>query len=142
MPLINFWAVLIAGILSMVLGFLWYGPLFGKVWMRGNGIDPDNKELMDSMQKSAGPAYIQMFVGALIMAYVFAHALWAYGNSVSMAPWMAGLQCGFWVWLGFILPVKYGDLLWNNKSFTAVAVDLSYYLVLLLINGVLLSYWA
>lgn len=141
MPLINFWAVLTAGILSMVLGFLWYGPLFGKVWMRGNGIDPDNKELMDSMQKSSGMAYLQMFVGALIMAYVFAHAVWAYKNSISQADWIAGLQVGFWIWLGFVLPVKYGDILWNKKPISAVAVDLSYYLVLLVINGIVLSYF-
>lgn len=141
MPYINFWAVLLAGIISMALGFLWYGPLFGKVWMRGNGINPDDKELMDDMQKSAGPAYLQMFVGALIMAYVFAHVLWAYRSSMPMEAWIAGLQGGFWMWLGFILPVKYGDILWNKKPFSAVAVDLSYYLLLLLVNGILLSYW-
>ena len=141
MPLINFWAVLASGIVAMVLGFLWYGPLFGKAWMRGNGIDPNNKEMMDKMQKSSGPSYLQMFVGALIMAYCFAHILWAYRIAMPQEAWMAGLQGGFFTWLGFVLPVKYGDKLWNGKSFGAVAIDLGYYLVLLLIYGLILSYW-
>lgn len=31
---INYLAVLIAAVASMIIGFLGYGPLFGKAWMR------------------------------------------------------------------------------------------------------------
>jgi hypothetical protein len=31
---INYWAVLAAALFTIALGFLWYGPLFGKSWMR------------------------------------------------------------------------------------------------------------
>ena len=37
MPVINWWAVLIAGISSFVVGGIWYSPgLFGKAWMKDN----------------------------------------------------------------------------------------------------------
>ena len=29
---INWWAVLVAGVVYMVVGMVWYGPLFGKLW--------------------------------------------------------------------------------------------------------------
>ena len=53
----------------------------------------------------------------------------------------AGLQGGFYMWLGFILPVKYGDKIWNNKAFKYVAIDLGYWLLLLLVNGIIISLW-
>ena len=30
---LNYLAILVAGISNMVIGFLWYGPIFGKMWM-------------------------------------------------------------------------------------------------------------
>ena len=60
MPVINYWAVLASGVAAMVVGGIWYGPLFGKMWMQGMGWDPNNKELMDKMKKSMGVAYAQM----------------------------------------------------------------------------------
>lgn len=35
----NIWAILVAIVLQFVLGFLWYGPLFGKPWMEMVGLD-------------------------------------------------------------------------------------------------------
>jgi hypothetical protein len=142
MPEINYLAVLVAGVAAMILGRLWYGPLFGKMWMEGQGIDPNNHEVTEQMKKSAGKAYVQMFIGALIQAYVLAHVLWAFSVASPEARGVAaGLQGGFWIWLGFILPVKYGDKLWNGKKFKFVAIDLSYYLVLMLVMGAILATW-
>jgi len=36
---INYLAVLVAVVLQFVLGFLWYGPLFGEPWMEMVGFD-------------------------------------------------------------------------------------------------------
>ena len=38
---INHLAVLVAVVLQFVLGFLWYGPLFGDAWMEMVGLDMD-----------------------------------------------------------------------------------------------------
>ncbi len=35
---INYGAVLVAAIIEIVLGFLWYGPFFGKMWMKSIGV--------------------------------------------------------------------------------------------------------
>ena len=34
---INFLAVLVCGVVSMIIGATWYGPLFGKKWMKEEG---------------------------------------------------------------------------------------------------------
>lgn len=142
MPTINYVAVLVAGIAAMILGGIWYGPLFGKMWMKGMGWDPSDKEKMAKMKKGMAAGYAQMFIGALLTAYVLAHVLWAYSVALPDTTGMAaGLQCGFWIWLGFILPVKYGDKLWGGKKFNYVAIDLGYYLVLLLVMGMIIAGW-
>ncbi len=142
MPEINYIAVLVAAVSSMVLGGLWYGPLFGKLWMRGMGWNPDDKEQVEKMKKSAGPAYAQQFVGSLVMAFVLAHVMWAFSiASPETRGVAAGLQGGFWMWLGFILPIKYGEKLWGGKKLKYLSIDLGYYLVLLLAMGVILAVW-
>ena len=137
---INYLAVVVCGVVAMILGGLWYGPLFGKMWMQGMGWDPNNAELMAQKKKSAGPAYAQMFVLSLVQAYVLANVLvWVFYEVDSTV--VAGIVTGAFVWLGFILPVKYGDKLWGDKAFKYVAIDLSYYLILLIVMGIILSVW-
>ncbi len=52
---LNWLAVLVAAISTMVVGFLWYSPLlFAKPWMREMGYDPNDKAKTDEMKKTAG----------------------------------------------------------------------------------------
>lgn len=135
--IINYWAVLVAAISNMVVGFLWYGPIFGKPWAVEMGWGNKTKEEMDEIKKKAMPAYAKSFIGALLMAYVFAHVLIAFeSDSVSMA-----LQGALWMWLGFVAPVMYGKVLWENKSHKLFAIDSSYYLVSLAAMSLILTLW-
>jgi hypothetical protein len=68
MPEVNWIAVLVAGVSSMVLGAIWYSPvMFGKTWQAAVG-------LSDEQIASANPAvtYGGAFVLSLIAAAVFA----------------------------------------------------------------------
>lgn len=142
MPEINYWAVLVSAVAAMVVGAVWYGPLFGKMWMAGMGWDKLPPEEVEKKKKSAGTAYIQQFVGALLTAYVLAHVLWAYSIALpEVVGIAAGLQGAFWLWVGFILPVVYGKKLWEGKRLAYVAVDLGHYLVSLLVMGMILASW-
>ena len=62
---VNLLAVLVGAVITMVLGFLWYGPLFGQMWMRMVGRSAEEIE-------AAPTLYIYSFVSALITAYVLA----------------------------------------------------------------------
>jgi hypothetical protein len=134
---INFWAVVVAAVSNMVVGFLWYGPLFSKPWAKEMGFNLEDKERMAAMQKEAQTAYPQMLIGAVLMAYVFAHVLQAFdSNSVGMA-----IEGAIYTWLGFIVPVKYGDKLWGGKSLKLFFIDAGYYLVALAIMAIILQVW-
>jgi hypothetical protein len=137
---INYWAVLVSGILSMGLGTLWYGPLFGKKWMHLAGIQkPETmtKAMKDKMMWS----YVMMFIGALVMAFVFAHA---YMYALPHLP-VAGVWGGVWVavmsWLGFMAPSMMGMVLWEGKKWQYFWIVSGYYLVYLVLIGILFSLW-
>lgn len=131
------WAVLVSGVAAMFIGFLWYGPLFGKAWMKHIGIDPTDNERLAKMQQGAKTAYPRMFIGALLMAFVFAHVLEAFGAETIGV----GLQGALWMWLGFIVPVMYGKVLWEGKSHGLFFIDAFYYLVDLGVMSIILILW-
>ena len=54
----------------------------------------------------------------------------------------AGLQGGFWNWLGFVMPVTLGIVLWEGKSWKLFGINAGYYLVSLPIMGVILAMWS
>ncbi|OGE76003.1 MAG: hypothetical protein A3C85_00515 [Candidatus Doudnabacteria bacterium RIFCSPHIGHO2_02_FULL_48_21] len=70
---INYLAVIAGAVSNMVIGFLWYGTLFGKQWMALSGINPQNIDA--ARYKGMGKNYALAFVGALVMSYALSHVL-------------------------------------------------------------------
>src|SRR5262245_51700624 len=99
---VNYLAVLASAVAMMVLGFLWYGPLFGKTWSRLMGWGEMTPEKMAEMQKKARPGYAITFVGALLMAYVLSHGITFGMAYLGESGLSGGLQGAFWYWLGFV----------------------------------------
>lgn len=90
-----------------------------------------------AMKKKMMRSYVIQFVASLVMAYVLAHIVdFAKGTTV-----MAGLQAGFWTWLGFIATTFLGAVLWENRSWKLYAINSGHYLVNLMLMGVILALW-
>ena len=138
---INYLVVLVSAIVSMLLGFLWYGPLFGKTWATMMGWDKMDPARVDEMKKGAAKGYIISFIGSLVMAYVLAHALVFASTYTQTGGVPAGLMVGAWNWLGFVAPVTLGSILWEGKSVKLWLLNNSYNLAQLLMMGVILSLW-
>jgi len=133
---VNFWAVLVSAVASMVIGSIWFGPLFGKVYMNAMGMDKMSPEQQAAMKKSMMLTYLWQFLASLVMFYVFAWLMGALGaNSI-----MNGFQVAFWVWLGFIVPLKFGDALWGGKM-TLFWLGIGNSLLTLLAAGAIIGAW-
>lgn len=142
MPEINYLAVLICGIASIAVGSIWYGPLFGKIWMEGMGFNKLSPEEQAKGMKMMPINYFQQFIASLVTAYVFANILWAFGVAIpDMTSTSSALQGAFWMWIGFIAPIKYAESLWTGKSFKYIAIDLGYWLVMLAVMGFIITSW-
>ncbi len=108
---VNFLAVLVSAIASMVIGSIWYGPLFGKQFMRVSGMDQWSPEKRAEMKKSMGMTYLVQFIASLVTFYILARFMDDLGQmSVS-----GGLTVALLAWIGFVVPIKLGDALWGGK---------------------------
>ncbi len=140
--IINYWAVLVAAIVNMALGFAWYGPLFGKYWIKLMGITPEQAERgRIEMQKKMWGIYGMTFIGSLLMSFVLYHSIFFASSYLNVTGILAGFMGGFWSWLGFILPVSLSAVFFEGKSWRLFILNNGYYLTVLLIMGAILALW-
>lgn len=134
---VNFLAVLLAGIASMVVGFLWYSPLlFGKPWMKLLGYT--SKSMKDA-QKEMGKTYGISFILSLVTAYILFHVMVLSENFFGYSALITGLITAFWMWLGFVAPVQLTDVLFGKKQWQLFGINTGYQLVALMVMAVVLA---
>lgn len=134
--MINTWAILFSMILSVVLGFIWYGPLFGKKWMALSGIKmPDQKPSAGEMLK---PIVISL-VGALLMSYTLSYFIAFRSGFYQVSGGSAAMLTALFLWAGLIVPIYFNFIGWEGKAKTLAAIHAGYWLVFLLISSAIIS---
>jgi hypothetical protein len=128
---LNIWAMLVAIVIRMVVGTLWYNPmLFGKRWMALiNMTEEDMEGQGAAMGLAVIPALIEVYVLAVLINYVGATTI------------AGGLFTGFFVWLGFIATVGYQGVIFEKRPLALFSINTFYELVTLLIIGPVLAIW-
>src|SRR5260370_9903409 len=107
---INILAVLVAAVLTFVLGAVWSSPvLFAKQWMAAQGYTAEKLEEMK--RRGVTRAYAVSVLCYLVTAYVMA-LLASYTNSTTLAQ---GLWLGFLSWLGFAATVGLTPNIFSEK---------------------------
>ncbi len=136
---INIWAVLVCAVLSMVLGFIWYGPLFGKKWLEICEADKLDLERRAEMMKGVWKLYLTQFLLTLLQLYVLS---WYIGTVGSLS---SPLHTALSIWLAFIVPTVAGSAMWNNDSakvsWAKFLIQGGYQLVLFVMSGFILGLW-
>lgn len=137
---INWWALLVTTIVSFVLGFLWFGPLFGKIWMKTIGVTMP-ETITPEMKKGMMIGYFWVLVTAFITNFVLLHNITFGIAALGFGGIAAGLQAGLWNWLGFCLPLLVASVMFESRPKKYILVTGGYYLVSLLINGMIIASW-
>ena len=76
----NFLAILVAAVVPMVLGFLWYNPaLFGNAWMRESGMT-EEKMKSGNMGVIFGVSFLLSIVLAFFTPILFYSSVWCSTN--------------------------------------------------------------
>lgn len=129
---INYVAVIVAALISMVAGAIWYSqPVFGKKWTKLNG------RSMNDIQGGAATGYVFTTIGSLIMAYVLAHFVdYAQAQTFSQ-----GMLTGFWAWIGFVAPAMGAEAVFAGRSRDLYLINVGYQLVALVLMGGVLARW-
>ncbi len=132
---INYYTVLLAAVLSFVVGAWWHSPWgFGKQWMKLSGLTFGD---MKSMPLTATQAMLIGFIFTVLVSYVLAHFVVLFG----VANWQDAAVLGFWVWLGFLAPTLANSWLWEGKSLKLFLFNAAYALVNIEVLAIVLGLW-
>jgi hypothetical protein len=128
---LNWIAIIVAAIVPMVLGALWYSPvLFAEPWMRAVG--RTREELGD-----AALGYLLSAVGAFLASYVLARIMrWAEVDNV----WN-GAVVGSMVWVGFVATVLAVTTYFGGRPRMLWLINAGYQLVALVLMGAIHGAW-
>jgi hypothetical protein len=129
---INYLAVIVAAAVNYAIGSLWYGVLFAKSWMKLTGM----KEM-----KVTAVSVVVALVGAFFTSWILAHSLVFAGAFMKTSGIGLGLTTGFFNWLGYIAPVTIGVVIYEKKPFSLWILTNAYWLISLLVMGIILAYW-
>lgn len=133
---INLIAVLVAALVSMGIGMLWYSPLlFLKPWLQASGLN--EKKHKTTKGTAMAQTMFVAFLGNLLTSYVLAHFV----NYTAATTAFMGAQTGFWLWLGFVAPVQLGSVLWEKKPAEYFLINTAHQMVNLLVMGAILAMW-
>ena len=132
---INYWAVLAAGAAGMVVGAIWYGPLFGRLWM---GLSGMNQEKISQMKgRGMAKAYTSAFIMVLVMAFVLAQFIQVFEAEDASG----AFQLTFWIWLGFLVPLLLSPVIWQDKRLKLFVLDSAHYLIAVYVMALVLTLW-
>jgi hypothetical protein len=130
---VNYVIILVCAALSMIVGAIWYGTLFGKKWMWLMNVDPNNREQMEKMKKESMPLYGIQLILSLLQVYVLFHYIKGAEDE------MSATSNVIWIWLGFIVVTLASSCIWTNESnerkWTRFLIQAGYQLVMFLIFG-------
>lgn len=138
----NILALLAAAASSLVVGFVWYGPLFGKAWMKESGM---------TEEKAKQGNMVLIFGLSFVFACFLAISMWAEvliggggGEIHGQDPFLTfkhGAFHGLITGLLVILPVLGTIALYEQKSIKYVLIAVGYWTVTLAIMGGIINAW-
>ena len=109
--------VLVGAIVTFIFGALWYTVFFGKTWQKLMEFSQDDKE--NAKKNSMAKSMVMTFVLNLLTASVFYHLFW-YILPFNVFDFICQILI---IWVGFVLPVQFGTMLWEGKSFKLIVLN-------------------
>jgi len=137
---INWLAVVICVIVSMISGSLWYNPkTFFPIWWKGIGkTDQDEPGSGGNMALTWALTILSSFVQAVAMSLMVTFM----GKSMSGGvTFVSGALTGFMLWLGFIAPTYLVNKLFAGHGLKIWAIEVGNHLVNFVLFGAILGAW-
>jgi hypothetical protein len=129
--------VVLAAVASFILGFLFHGPIGGKLWIKLAGIHPTGNEKFSDMI----PQMVKNLITNLITAYALA-VVYLYASTSSYTSG-AGIHTGIVtaviLWLGFLATSSYIDVIWMGKKASLWLFEAVCSLIVMVVMGAIIA---
>lgn len=139
MVAINIFAVLVAALVAFVLGFLFHGPVSGKLWMKLANIHPTGNEKLGDMVPQMVWNLVSNIVTAAVLAMMYAFVSTS-SLSHGVGVW-TGVICAFWLWLGFLVTSSSIEVIWMGRSVKLWLFESACSFVVMLTMGAIIAIW-
>lgn len=157
----NFLAIVVAAVSTLVVGFIWYHPkMFGTVWMRTAGLTEEELK-KGNILKIFGLTFILSLMLAIVLQVLTIHQISVYsliGGRVdentlpsfqvfmddygtAYRTFKHGAFHGFFTGLFFALPIVAITGLFEYKSAKYIFVNAGYWIVSLTLMGAIVCGW-
>ena len=135
---VNWFAVVVCVLVSMISGSLWYNPkTFYPVWRKGIGTPEKAEPGSANMSMVWGLTVFSSFVQAVAMALMVN----AMGGLMGGTNLMTGAGTGFMLWLGFVAPTYLVNKLFAGQSLKIWGIEVGNHLVNFVLFGAILGAW-
>jgi hypothetical protein len=122
---IDWVGVIVAVVVAMVIGGLWYGPLFGKQWLTLMG------KTREEMMANGGLGYLFAALGSFMTAIVLSYVTqWANANGFG-----EGALVGIVMWAGFALSTVVTGGVFEGRQWELIMINSGNSLTTFLIVG-------
>ena len=129
-------AILIAGIVNLSLGFLWYSPyLFQKRWLAAMG---QNQEDIQAQPIQYFINLILTFLSAFVLGYILLSASIDFSNGFQLNGLIDGIILSVLVWAGFVVTTNYASVLFEKIPIDAYIIYCAYQFVAFVLMGTLI----
>lgn len=126
-------------VLMQALGFVWYGPLFGKLWAEITGMPPRDT-LTPEEKKCVGKRMLPVMILNVVLNAITVFAFFFFTQTAFYPIPLAVI-----LFLGFVLPLLAGAAMWSGKprklAWKMFAVTAGYELLAFLVMGIFFVLW-
>ena len=140
---VNLFAVLVAGIVPMFVGALWYGPIFGKRWLAMMEMTAEEVQENFNPIKTHGVGLLLSFLTAYILAQLIAEiapadvsSMEGGGGSV-----MIGVPVGLMALVAFVIPAAHQSVTFEKRKAGLAWLNVAYNGVALIGQAVVIALW-
>lgn len=161
----NYSMLFVAALVPMIIGFVWYGPLFGNAWMKEMNFTKESLE-GQNMIKVFILSYVFSLLISFFLTFIVIHQmgvmqvlqgetgfseqtgeaftffqdfLTTYGDR--FRTFKHGALHGFLTGFIFVLPILSIIAMFERKSFKYIAINAGYWIVTLALMGGIICQW-
>lgn len=135
-PQINYWAVVLATLSSMLVGSIWYTPkVFGNYWMKAAEIKPSG-----DAKDAIGPIAVTVVV-SFVTAWVLAGATFISWKFYGGSYLLNAIVTAAVLWAGFTAARFITHDAFDRRTVGLTVLNISHELVTVLIMAVLIGVW-
>jgi hypothetical protein len=132
---INYFAVVVAGLVYWLFGSLWFTAFFGKTWSKE--IEKHGIKIKKPTKSVMNKKFIQTFLLNVLTAFGLALLIKALGITCICQGFMLGLIAG----ICFSTATMSVGYIWEGRSVRLALIDIGYPLIGIIISSVILTAW-